>query len=128
MRRCSSSARTAGVTISLLPGSVDDAARLTGDEVRISYLDLRGATVAQSLDWILWPAQLNWRLDEAKIIAASDRRLAGQSAWVYDVSHMVFPIAEEMQEVKETDQAMAAAKESADEFHSHLPRGTADRR
>ncbi len=102
--------------IQLVPGSLEDAARLKHEDVRVRYLDLRGATVAQALDWILWPAGLRWRLENDAIVAGADRRLPGQSAWVYDVSHIAIPSDEAMARHQDADQATAAAQRAADDF------------
>ena len=52
--RLAAVAKAAKVEIKLTPGSVDDVAELlaTG-KPRVNFLDLRRATVAQALDWIL---------------------------------------------------------------------------
>ncbi len=83
-------ARAGGIAIDIVPGSVEDAAALA-DDTRVHYLDLRRATVAEALDWILLPSRLDWQLDGDKVRAASSRREAGVSYWVYDVAEMALP-------------------------------------
>lgn len=116
-------ADSAALEIRLVPGSLEDAARLKQEDVRVRYVDLRGATVAQALDWILWPARLNWRLENEAIVAGSERRLPGPSAWVYDVSHIAIPSDREMAKYKETHEAMGFASRTAGDF-IRVVRGT----
>jgi Ca-activated chloride channel homolog len=94
--------KAAGLTITVFPGSLDDAATVLGvDDVRVTYLDLRGATAAQALDWILVPARMTWLLEKANVTVNTARRqLAGESPWVYDVSLMALPTAKEMEPAK----------------------------
>ena len=110
-------AQAAGLEIRLLPGSDTDAAALLGGDVpRISYLDLRHATVAQALDWILQPDRLTWWADGQTIIAGSERRREGQSGWVYDVSAIALPLAADFANITDTPKAQAEALRVADEF------------
>lgn len=109
-------ATAAGVTIQLLPGSVEDVAALSGMQApRITYLDLRGARVAQALDWILQPAKLGWHPAGDGIIVGSDRRSAGESAWVYDVSLVAWPAGDELKAVQGPQQVESIQK-AATEF------------
>jgi Ca-activated chloride channel family protein len=104
--------KAAGVDVKLLEGSVADAASLsTAGGPRVTYLDLRGATLAQALDWLLQPARLDWRLDDGAIVAGSARRLPGVSAWVYDVATLVRPTKAELGEEK--DQQKLLKKQQA---------------
>jgi hypothetical protein len=103
-------AAATGLPIKVAPGSIEDAAALANNDIRVSYLDLRGATVAQALDWLLLPA----RLGDA-ILAGADRRLSGQSAWVYDVSQIALPSTEELKDLNNA-KLVAAMKEAADGF------------
>jgi hypothetical protein len=98
----------AGIEIELLAGSTADAALMRRDEVRVNYLDLRGATVAQALDWILHPQRMSWRSKPDGVIAGTDRRQPGTSAWVYDVS-LLLPLATELKEAG-NDASKVAAK------------------
>ena len=110
-------AAAAGVAIKLIPGSVEDAAGLLGTQTpRVTYLDLRGATVAQALDWILQPAKLSWQLSKGAVVAGSDRRRGTESAWVYDVSLIALPSAEELTAAKDEPQQIEAVKKAATEF------------
>jgi hypothetical protein len=109
-------AKAAKIDIQLEDGSVADVTTLAGGiEPRVSYLDLRHATLAQALDWILQPARLTWLAGEKGIVAASDRRLAGKSGWIYDVSTMSLPAADELAKL-EYEKAVAAAGESSESF------------
>jgi hypothetical protein len=109
-------AKAGGVNVKLTAGSVADAAALTGTAPHVRYLDLRRATVAQALDWLLLPERLSWRVDGEAITAGSDRRLAGVSAWVYDVSAIALPSQKELADLKDNAKAVAAATAAADEF------------
>jgi hypothetical protein len=82
----------------------------------VSFLDLRRANVAEALDWILQPVRMTWRPSEGRIVAGTDRRLAGESAWVYDVSMIALPSVEELQKLGDYQKAVAAAKKAAGEF------------
>ncbi|HWB10669.1 MAG TPA: VIT domain-containing protein [Pirellulales bacterium] len=108
-------AKAAGMQLRLLPGSLDDAKLLTGDRgVRVSFLDLREATVTEALDWLLSPERLDWWLDGDTIVAGTARRRPGGSAWVYDVASMVFPAEEEL--TGDESAKMATYKKAADDF------------
>jgi len=94
--------RAAKVDIELLPGSEADACELDDrTELRVSYLDLRGATVAQALDWLLAPYHLSWRVQGRKIVAGSARRLAGLSPWIYRVGDLAVPVSLDQQHPQE---------------------------
>lgn len=111
--------QAAGIKIRLIPGSVDDAAAmLVGHSARVTWLDLRGATVAQALDWLLQPVRLAWRksTDGREIVVGSDRRLPHLSAWVYDASTIALPSTEEFGEVKDGAKAVSQAKQCAGQF------------
>jgi len=89
--------RAAGFPITLLDGSVEDAARvLRRRDVRVDYLDLRHVPAAQALDWILQPVRMAWRVDKGAVVAGSVRRQAIPSAWVYDVSRIALPAMSEL--------------------------------
>lgn len=108
-------ATATGATIRLVPGSVEDVTALSGMQTpRITYLDLRGATVAQALDWILQPAGLRWRPTADGIVAGSDRRSAGESAWVYELSQLAWPSPDELKAVPGDQQIMAIQKAASD--------------
>jgi hypothetical protein len=110
-------ATAAGVAVTLIPGSIEDAARLLGTQPpRVTYLDLRGATVAQALDWILQPARLRWQPSQDGVAAGSDRRGAAESAWIYDVSPIALPSAEELQSAKDEQPQIEAVQKAATEF------------
>ena len=110
-------AAAAKLDVQLTKGSVADAAALAGSDVsRVTYLDLRRASAAQALDWILQPARLSWRPEGKRIVAGSERRLAGESAWIYDASAIALPLEEELQKLGDHDKGVAAAQKAADEF------------
>jgi hypothetical protein len=96
-----------GIEIELLAGSIADSASMTRDDVRVDYLDLRRATVAQALDWILHPQRMSWRSKGDVVIAGTDRRHLGPSAWVYNVS-LLLPSAKELEEAGEDSTKVAA--------------------
>ncbi len=87
----------AGVSFTIIEGSLADSADLLGvDEARVSFLDLRHATVAQALDWLCLPGRLGWWVEEGVIRIASERRREGARAWVYDVAVLAWPASEEL--------------------------------
>ncbi len=109
-------AKAAKIEIKLTDGSVADAAELAGgSEPRVSYLDLRHATVAQALDWILQPARLTWSASDKGIVAASSRRQSGNSGWIYDVSAIALPPDTELAGL-DYEKGVAAASQSSDQF------------
>jgi len=94
--------RAAGIGITLLPGSDEDARALDDrTELRVSYLDLRGATAAQALDWVLAPYHLAWQARGRGIAAGSARLLAGVSPWVYRVGDLALPVTQDKQHPRE---------------------------
>jgi len=110
-------ASAAGVNITLIPGSVEDAAGLLRSQApRVTYLDLRGAKLAQALDWILLPAKLSWWLNKDAVVAGSDRRSGIESAWLYDVSLIALPSVEELKAAKDGQQRVEAVKKAAAEL------------
>jgi Ca-activated chloride channel family protein len=109
-------AKSAGLNVELLEGSVDDATTMTGQSQHITYLDLRRATAAQALDWLLQPAKMNWIVSGDKIVAGTDRRREGVSAWVYDVSTIALPADKKLAELGDYQKALEAAKQDADAF------------
>jgi hypothetical protein len=113
-------AKAAGLNVELIDGSLADAQALTGNAQHVTYLDLRRATAAQALDWILRPAKMNWTVSDGKIVAGTDRRRAGVSAWVYDVSTIALPSDKQLAELGDYSKALAAATQEADEFYGKL--------
>ncbi len=110
-------AQATGLTVKLTPGSVGDAAALQGGESpRVSFLDLRGATAAQAFDWILQPVRLAWWTDKGDIVAGSQRRREGVSAWVYDVSTIAWPTTAEIGKVPDRQPPRDTARKATDEF------------
>ncbi|HEY3324858.1 MAG TPA: VIT domain-containing protein [Planctomycetota bacterium] len=117
-------AQAAGFKTRLLEGSLDDACALAlRKELRISYLDLRNATAAQALDWLLTPAGLRWQcgtgapaggsagVPARDVFVCSDRRNPElETAWVYDVSRIALPNADEITEKDYQKQAEALRK------------------
>ncbi|MCY3022252.1 MAG: hypothetical protein NTW87_24845 [Planctomycetota bacterium] len=84
--------KASGIKITLVPGSADDACQLAGAaECRVTWLDLRHATVVQALDWLAGLTKLDWRASKDGVTVGSQRLLPGESAWVYEVSRLVHP-------------------------------------
>src|SRR4029453_14668834 len=105
------------INVRLLEGSeADSAAILDGGAPRVSFLDLRRATVAGALDWILQPARVTWSLEGGKLVGSSARRSSGQSAWVYDVSAVSLPLEEDLTKLNDYNKAVAESQKDADEF------------
>jgi len=110
-------AKAADLTIRLVPGSVEDAAAmLDRKDIRITYLDLKNATAAQALDWILTPARMSWWVDGGAICAGTVRRGPAESAWVYDVAETALPTETELKGLADHEKKTAAAKKAADTF------------
>lgn len=115
-------AQAAKTKIRLIDGSIEDASEmLAGRNARVTYLDLRGATVAQALDWLLQPLRLTWRPDpdrsgDKTIVVGSDRRMPRITAWVYDVSTIALPSKEEFEKIKDQSKTVAMATENAKQF------------
>ena len=56
--------------LKLVHGSLEDVAELLNlPELRVTYLDLRHATMIQALDWLLAPYHLTWQMKDADTIA-----------------------------------------------------------
>jgi hypothetical protein len=109
----------------LAEGSLEDArGMLAGRDVRVTYLDLRGRTVAEALDWLLRPLRLSWYpvSDRGQIVVGSDRRLAGVSAWVYDVSSIAVPTKEDLSEQVDRKKLVAKVKEDGEELMKAIRR------
>lgn len=107
-------AKAAGLEIRLAKGSIEDVEQLLASgKARVNYLDLRGASAAQALDWTLQPLRLTWEPEETgkTVLAGSQRRLSRVSAWVYDVTVIALPSSQELGK-----KAAATFKEPADEF------------
>ena len=79
--------KAAGINITFTDGCLVDAAELSGvKQLRLTYLDLRNATIVQALDWILTPAHLTWSINNGdQINVTTTRRMPGLSAWVYKI-------------------------------------------
>ena len=68
-------------------------------ELKVAFLDLRGVTVAQALDWLLSPLRMTWRVDSKwrkKVAVGTERRMTGVSPWVYDVAGLLYPLEREV--------------------------------
>jgi hypothetical protein len=89
---------------------------LNQDELRVNFLDLRGATLAQALDWTLQPARLNWTVRDGAVAVETTRRMAGVSPWVYDVSLIALPAPEELNKEEDHAKRVEAARQHADAF------------
>ncbi len=110
-------AKAVGLKVKLLAGSVEDAAAITGrKDVRITYLDLRGATAIQGFDWILMPVRMAWWVEKDAVVAGTVCRGETESAWVYDVSSTALPPAKELAEIKDHKQRVEAAGKAAEAF------------
>lgn len=100
-------AKAAGLKVVVVRGSLEDAAEMLNvPELRVTYLDLRGATVAQGLDWLLVPVRLSWEMgDKGLITVATARRLSGNSAWVYAIGDLTMPLQRVTGDKAQQDQA-----------------------
>jgi len=117
-------AAAAGLKIALVPGSIEDAAAVLGrQDVRITFLDLRNATVAQAMDWILVPVRMTWWVEKGTVVAATARRAPGERAWVYDVSLAAIPAADEFGKDRDYQKCVQVAKKAADAFLGGVRKG-----
>lgn len=90
-------AMAAGVSVRVAPGSLGDARELRrGEELRVGFLDLRGAAAADGLDALLGPFGLDWRVEEGVIAVSSARRHDGSCVWPYAVSDLTRPTRDEL--------------------------------
>ncbi|HOF89028.1 MAG TPA: hypothetical protein PLZ36_13140, partial [Armatimonadota bacterium] len=89
-------AAESGVTLTVGDGAADARALLEVRELRVPYLDLRRATVAQALEWMLTPLMLSWRVDDGTVVIDSMRRMSGATAWLYNVSALTTPTPDEL--------------------------------
>lgn len=110
-------AKAAGLDLDVAEGCLDDVADMARVEaVRVTYLDLRGATATQALDWLLLPERLQWRMGDRRVRVTSARRAPVPAPWVYDVSLMALPSAEELAKVEDWQKRVEAARKEADAF------------
>jgi Ca-activated chloride channel family protein len=80
-------AKAAGVEIRVAAGSLGDvSSSQRRSSLRVAYLDLRGATLAQALGWLLGPFDLEWRVEGGAVVVASSRHWAERSVWAYDAA------------------------------------------
>jgi hypothetical protein len=87
------------------------------------FLDLRNATVAQAMDWILVPARMTWRVEKGAVVAATARRAPGEAAWIYDVSLAAISAADEFGKDNDYNKCVAVAKKAADAFLAGFRKG-----
>jgi hypothetical protein len=100
----------------LINGVQDPVLRAERGEMRVTYLDLRGATVAQALDWILVPERMTWWVQDGALCAGTARSAPVSGPWVYDVSLLVMPDEEKIQKIEDYRKRVQAVKQSADDF------------
>ncbi len=87
-----------GCELDLMNGSLADVIELLNlPELRVTYLDLRYATMIQGLDWLLAPYHLTWQMKDADTIRVGvTRRIPAPSAWGYAVVDLAIPAEEEI--------------------------------
>ncbi len=111
-------AKSAKLNITRRAGSESDAAKLLNvKSLRVTYLDLRGATAAQALEWLLTPMKLTWSVSDKGVTVGTTRRMPGASGWVYDVSALAAPEGKELdapltREAKAVEVALEAFKKA----------------
>jgi len=103
-------------TDGLIGGAQDPVLRAERGEMRVTYLDLRGATVAQALDWILVPERMTWWVQDGALCAGTARSAPVSGPWVYDVSLLVMPDEKEIEKIEDHQKRVQAVKQSADAF------------
>ncbi len=91
---------TAGFQLDLVPGSLSDVdALLKSRAHRVTYLDLRQATVIQGLERLIAPYHLTWEVKVPDTITVGTaRRMQGNSVWGYDVLDLAMPLVNELDE------------------------------
>ena len=94
----------------------DPVLRAERGEMRVTYLDLRGATVAQAYDWILVPERMTWWVRDGALCAGTARSAPVAGPWVYDVSLLVMPDEEKIQKIEDYQKRVQAVKQSTDAF------------
>jgi len=103
-------------TDGLIGGVQDPVLRAERGEMRVTYLDLRGATVAQALDWILVPERMTWWVQDGALCAGTARSAPVSGPWVYDVSLLVMPDEKEIEKIEDHQKRIQAVKQSAGAF------------
>jgi hypothetical protein len=74
-------AAAAGFALTLAPGALDDAAALSGLPPRVAWLDLRRATAAEALSWLVHPVGLEWTVAGGAVRVRSPRAADAPSLW-----------------------------------------------
>ena len=94
-----------GFQLDLVPGSLGDVATLLNlSECRVTYLDLRHATVVQGLEWLLAPYHLTWRMKDAETITVGTaRRMPVTSIWGYNVQDFAIILTSKLDENASTE-------------------------
>ena len=111
--------KAAGFTTKLVQGSIEDACAVTRRrELHVTYLDLRGATVAQAFDWMLRPLRMTWWVSGGSPVVATCRRAGMGSPWVYDVSRIALPTSKELEGIKDGGKRIEAQKKWVGQFIS----------
>jgi len=94
-------AAAAGLDLDLAPGAVAVASRLQDvRSLRVTWVDLRGATAAQAFDWLCGPAHIDWSVDGGKVRATVASLGRVEAPWTYDVSAVAMPLEEEFKDLK----------------------------
>jgi len=111
--------------------SFNDAAELLElDQLEVTYLDLRNATVAQALDWLLDPFQLEWQIVGEKVTIGTSRRLMKTipTPWVYQIGFIAMPSKEELGKDKAANRKLVneAPREILDAVESVIGPGKAE--
>ncbi|MEW6355963.1 MAG: VIT domain-containing protein [Planctomycetota bacterium] len=88
--------KAAGIEISIVHGSIEDATDLLLIPPRVVYMDLRGATTAQAIQWIVETCHMTWTVKDGKVIVGSARLLPGEAAWAYRVGDIANPMQDEL--------------------------------
>ncbi len=94
-------AGAAGLDVELAPGAVAVASRLQNVRtIRVTWMDLRGATAAQAFDWLCAPAHIDWSVRKGKVRATVASLSRVEAPWVYDVSAVALPLEDEFKDLK----------------------------
>jgi Ca-activated chloride channel homolog len=94
-------AAAAGLEMDLAPGAVSVASRLQNTRtIRITWMDLRGATASQAFEWLCAPAHIDWTVEKGKVRATVASLSRIKAPWTYDVSALSLPLDDEFKDLK----------------------------
>jgi Ca-activated chloride channel family protein len=122
-------ATAAGLKLNLAPGAVSVASRLKGEStLRVTFMDVRGATAARAFEWLCAPAHLEWTVRKGTVYVTAASLGLGSAAWTYDVSTVAIPRADEFKDLKDQKKISERAARMAAEFLAAVRKAAGTRR